>query len=62
MNKKYNSEEHIYKESGRCPRCRGLLLAASSSYPEAMFKDKYVCKECSRVWSITDKNTYERFQ
>jgi len=61
MNKKYTSEEHKYKESGRCPRCRGLLLDAASSYPEAIFKDKYICKACARIWAVMD-GVYERFQ
>ena len=62
MTKKYTEEEAKYHEQGKCPRCNAMLLDASSSYPEAIFKDKLVCKVCSRIWLVTDEGKYERFQ
>jgi len=59
---KTKEEVAKYHEQGKCPRCNAMLLDASSSYPEAIFKDKLVCKECSRIWLITDEGRYERFQ
>ena len=48
----YNEEYHPleWKEDGRCPECKGVIMKAAAADGPDDYKFIYECRNCGEIW------------